>query len=144
MAAEHLVGGCLCGAVRYEIARVFDVIYCHCSRCRKATGAPILACAYVERDAFRLTRGRPLAYASSAEGDRCFCGECGSALYFEGRGGRYYSVHVGTLDDPEQVPPRIHQCIETRLGWLALEDDLPRVKGNTLPHPDTRRPRRRD
>jgi hypothetical protein len=127
MTTDHLAGGCLCGAVRYEIERVFDVMYCHCSRCRKTTGAPVVAC----------------AYASSAEGDRCFCGECGSALYFEGRGGRYYSVHVGTLDDPEQAPPRIHQCIETRLAWLELADDLPRVAGNRLPHPD-KRPRRRD
>jgi hypothetical protein len=43
MPAEQLTGGCLCGAIRYEIDRVFDVMYCHCSRCRKATGAAALA-----------------------------------------------------------------------------------------------------
>lgn len=133
-----LSGGCLCDAIRYEIDRVFDVVYCHCTRCRRTTGAPVLVCANVERDAFRLTRGAPRAFRSSDEGDRCFCATCGSALYFAARDGRYVSVHVGTLDDPEQAPPRIHQCIETQLGWLALADDLPRVSGNTLPHPDRR------
>jgi|SRR5581483_472167 len=133
-----LAGGCLCGAIRYEIARVFDVMYCHCSRCRKGTGGAVVACAYVEANDFQLIRGRPKIYVSSPEGNRCFCGECGSPLYFEGRGGRYYSVHVGTLDDPERVPPRIHQCVEATLSWLRLTDDLPRVVGNTLPHPDAR------
>ena len=133
-----LSGGCLCGAVRYEIDRVFDVVYCHCTLCRRSTGAPVLACANVERGAFRLTQGTPREFRSSDEGDRCFCGACGSALYFAARDRRYVSVHVGTLDDPEQAPPRIHQCIETRLSWLALADDLPRVSGNTLPHPDRR------
>src|SRR5262249_42616314 len=138
MAVDHLTGGCLCGAIRYEIDRVFDVMYCHCSRCRKGTGAALLVCAYVEGEAFRLTSGTPQAYISSAEGNRCFCDQCGSPLYFEGQGGCYYSVHVGTLDDPEQAPPRIHQCVETKLTWLALADDLPKVTGNKLPHPDSR------
>jgi hypothetical protein len=141
MAAEQLTGGCLCGAIRYEIDRVFDVMYCHCSRCRKATGAAALACAYVEGDAFHLAQGTPAVYVSSTEGNRCFCRHCGSPLYFEGQGGRYYSVHVGTLDDPERLPPQIHQCVETKLSWLALSDDLPRVTGNVLSHPDKRRRR---
>jgi hypothetical protein len=139
MTNHPLSGGCLCGAIRYQVDRVFDAGYCHCSRCRKGTGGAVLAWAYVEADAFRLTNGTPKAYPSSAEGTRCFCGQCGSPLYFEGEGGRYYSVHVGTLDDPERVPPQIHQCIETKLRWLSLIDDLPQVTGNTLPHPDKRR-----
>src|SRR5262245_12577241 len=138
MPTDLLTGGCLCGAIRYEIARVFDAGYCHCSRCRKATGGAVLAWAYVEADAFQLKTGQPRVYVSSAEGSRAFCGECGSPLWFTGAEGTYYSVHVGTLDDPERVPPQIHQCIETKLGWLALADDLPRVEGNTLPHPDAR------
>ena len=133
-----LGGGCLCGAVRYEVDRIFDVVYCHCSRCRKTSGAPVLACARVEPDAFRVTRGVPRVHRSSAEGDRCFCGDCGSALWFAGARGGYFSVHVGTLDDPEQAPPRAHICDETRLRWLALADDLPRFPGTVLPHPDRR------
>ena len=138
MASAPLGGGCLCGAVRYEITRVFDAVYCHCTRCRR-TGAALGVFAYVEPDALRVTRGTPRAYRSSPEGSRCFCPACGSNLWFEARDARYYSVAVGTLDHPDQVEPQIHQCIETKLPWLTLADDLPRVQGNTLPHPDRRR-----
>ena len=35
-----LKGSCLCGGVRYEIdAELQSVSYCHCSQCRKASGA---------------------------------------------------------------------------------------------------------
>lgn len=37
---QTLTGGCLCGAVRYSIsAPLKNVIACHCSHCRKISGA---------------------------------------------------------------------------------------------------------
>jgi hypothetical protein len=54
------------------------------------------------------------------------------------RNGRYFSVRVGTFDEPERVAPMIHQFIENKLSWFDTTDDLPRVEGNTLPHPDKR------
>ncbi len=47
-------GGCTCGAIRFEIDRIFDAIYCHCNRCRRSSGAPVLVWAQVASDAFRL------------------------------------------------------------------------------------------
>jgi hypothetical protein len=145
MVEETFTGGCRCGAIRYEIDRIFDVVYCHCNRCRKS-GATLTAVAAVAGDAFRLTRGAPTVYATSDKGRGHFCGTCGSSLYGEyhepghllARDGRYYSVQVGTLDDPERVRPQIHQFIESKLSWLELADDLPRIEGNRLPHPDKR------
>jgi hypothetical protein len=52
-------GGCLCGAIRYEIDWVFDVIYCHCNQCRRINGAPVLLSAQVPGNAFLLTEGSP-------------------------------------------------------------------------------------
>ena len=57
-------GGCLCGAIRYEVDRVFDVIYCHCNQCRRSSGAPVLLTAQVSGDAFRLTKGSPSEYSN--------------------------------------------------------------------------------
>lgn len=133
-----IVGGCLCGAIRYEIHAVFDAGYCHCSRCRKGTGGAVLAWAHINGGDFNLVKGKPGRYRSSDAGDRCFCPICGSPLYFEGRNAAYYSVNLGTLDDPDAIRPQIHMCIESKLPWLAISDDLPRVEGNTLPHPDKR------
>lgn len=148
MATEPLIGGCLCGAIRYEIDRVFDLIYCHCNNCRRSSGAPVLLTAQVAGDAFRLTSGTPNDYRTSATGRSYFCGKCGCGLYGEytapnhplAKDGRYFSVRVGTLDEPERVRPQIHQFIENKLSWFDTTDDLPRIKGNTLPHPGKRRP----
>ena len=141
------MGGCLCGAIRYEIDAVFDVIYCHCKHCRRSSGAPVLLTAQVSGDAFRLTKGSPSEYRTSDSGRSFFCGTCGAGLHGEYsppnhplvREGRYFSVRVGTFDDPERVRPQIHQFVESKLSWFDTTDNLPRVEGNTLPHPDKRR-----
>lgn len=143
---EPLTGGCLCGEIRYEVDRVSDVIYCHCNQCRRSSGAPVLLSAQVSGDAFRLTKGSPSVYPTSVSGRSFFCGTCGSGLYGEylapthllAKDGRYFSVRVGTLDEPERVRPKIHQFVERRLAWFDTTDDLPRIQGNTLPHPDKR------
>jgi len=54
------------------------------------------------------------------------------------RDGRYFSVRVGTFDDPVRVRPQIHQFVEHKLSWFDTIDDLPHVEGNQLPHPDRR------
>jgi hypothetical protein len=136
-----LAGGCRCGAIRYEIDRIFDVVYCHCTKCR-----PLAVYAAVAGDSFRITRGAPRAFATSITGSHHFCEICGSGLYGEyfasehplAREGRYFSVNVGSFDDPESVAPQIHQFVESKLSWLNLADDLPRIVGNKLPHPDQR------
>jgi hypothetical protein len=117
---QPLVGGCLCGAIRYEIDRVFDVIYCHCNQCRRSSGGPVLLSAAVAGNAFRVTSGTPAVYPTSAAGRNHFCANCGTSLFGEyrdeghllARDGRYYSVRVGTLDDAERVRPQIHQFVE--------------------------------
>jgi catechol 2,3-dioxygenase-like lactoylglutathione lyase family enzyme len=141
-------GGCLCGAIRYEVDRIFDVIYCHCNQCRRSSGAPVMLTAQVSGDAFRLTKGTPSEYRTSDSGRSLFCGTCGSGQYGEYappnhplvRDGRYFSVRVGTFDDPQQVRPQIHQFVEDKLPWFDTIDRLPRLHGNVLPHPDKRGP----
>jgi hypothetical protein len=140
-------GGCLCRSVRYEVDEVFDVIYCHCNQCRRSSGAPVLVTAAVAGDAFRVTEGNPSVFPTSETGRSYFCGKCGAGLYGEflapthplARNGRYFSIRVGTFDEPERLRPLIHQWIESKLSWFDTMDDLPRVEGNTLPHPDKRK-----
>jgi hypothetical protein len=145
-------GGCLCGVIRYEVDRIFDVIYCHCQQCRRSSGAPVLLNAGVSDDSFRLTKGAPSEYRTSDSGRSFFCGTCGAGLYgeyiassasshaFAKDGRRYFSVRVGSFDDPEKIRPQIHQFMEHKLSWFDTTDNLPRVEGNTLPHPAKRAP----
>lgn len=94
-------GGCLCGAVRFEVEGTLrDVVLCHCSMCRKSHGH-VGAYSAAPKTALRLTESRGLKwYASSGFARRGFCGECGASLFWE-RGDRdTMSIAAGTLDAP--------------------------------------------
>ena len=60
-----LTGGCLCGHVRYEAdGAPFHETICHCSMCRRAAGAPMVAWFSVPRAGFRVVAGTPARFAS--------------------------------------------------------------------------------
>ena len=119
-------GGCLCGAVRYEVtAEPHDAGYCHCGMCRRATGAPVAAFIMVPSNALRFTRGQPAIYQSSHLAERSFCPACGSALTYRRLSTDDIAVTAGSLDDPDAFPPRAHYEIGSAVGWLTIADDLP-------------------
>ena len=136
MIAQPLTGGCYCGAIRYHVVEIFDAGYCHCSVCRRISGAPAIAWANVRSDCFRLIRGSPRQFASSEQYVRCFCPECGTHCYSLGRDDpQIVSINTGTLDQPERVPPRVHIWTQSRLGWFDTRDDLPRFAEGSVAHP---------
>ena len=56
--SRTLAGKCLCGAVEYAVADEFlYAANCHCSQCRRATGAAFKPFAGIERAKLRLTNG---------------------------------------------------------------------------------------
>src|SRR4029077_19549434 len=86
MADKPATGGCLCGAVRYEVkGPLRQVIACHCTMCRRTTGSYVHATAAMLAD-FRLTAEEGLAwYRSSPKAQRGFCKICGAHLFWQGR-----------------------------------------------------------
>lgn len=124
-----LRGGCQCGAVRYEAAgRPYNRTLCHCTICRRTSGAPVVAWFSVETGRFRITQGQPRQFRSSARAVRAFCGDCGTPLTFKRDDLDEIDIATCSLDDPEAVPPEDHTYLRSRLGWLALCDDLPRFE----------------
>jgi hypothetical protein len=124
-----LQGGCCCGSIRYETqALPFDKANCHCSLCRKTTGGTYVTWFTVPKNELRVVAGDPTRFASSAKGVRSFCPRCGTQLLFE-HADRPDEIDVTTvsLDDPERVPPRAHIHVDTKLGWVSLNDDLPQL-----------------
>ena len=120
-------GGCHCGAVRYEMtAEVAHHALCHCTDCRKASGAPATAWAMAAADQVTIT-GEPVTYASSEHGRRLFCGACGTSLFytndvvFPGM----IDVQSATLDDPDSIPLQAQIQTAERIGWMRHLDDLP-------------------
>ncbi len=122
-----LRGGCFCGGVRYEAdGAPFNETNCHCSICRRTTGAPFVAWFSVRRSEFRFVSGRPVRFNSTDKGARSFCPRCGTQLTFEhGDFPDEIDVTTGSLDDPEAVPPRDHTRASSKLSWVRLSDGLP-------------------
>ena len=79
--AASLDGGCFCGAVRYRISGApLDVGHCHCTICRRTTGAPFVTWATVPQAVFAFTAGTPAELRSTPAARRTFCAACGTAL----------------------------------------------------------------
>jgi hypothetical protein len=128
-----LQGGCFCGRIRYEVAGTpFHETNCHCSICRRTTGAPFVAWFSVRPSEFRLVSGEPVRFRSSTKGSRSFCGHCGTQLTFQGDDWPdEVDVTTCSLDHPEQVPPHDHTRTSSKLRWIQLSDGLPQ-------HPEAR------
>lgn len=122
-----ITGGCLCGAVRYEVLQqVFHKTICHCPSCRRAAGAPCVAWFSVARDAFRLTAAAPASYRSSAQVLRTFCPSCGTPLtYWRDDFPADIDITTCSLDAPADVAPDDHTFTQYQLPWLAIDDGLP-------------------
>jgi len=105
-------GGCLCGAVRYEVSGPLrDVVVCHCSRCLRTHGhaAAYSACA---RSDLVLVRDAGLRWYEADERARGFCGVCGASLFWTAAGPGTISIAAGTLDQPTGLRTVAH--IHTR------------------------------
>jgi hypothetical protein len=97
---ERHRGGCLCGAVSYEVTGPLrDVVVCHCSRCRRTHGhvAAYAACAASD---LGLLQERTLRWYEADGGSRGFCAECGASIFWRAPGRETISIAAGTLREP--------------------------------------------
>jgi hypothetical protein len=122
-----LTGGCFCGYVRYEAhGSPAKQTNCHCSICRRTSGAPFVAWFTVSLSEYRIVSGQPVRFASSSDGERSFCPRCGTPLTFQSRQhADEIDVTTCSLDEPEKVPPQDHTYAGSRLSWVRLADGLP-------------------
>jgi hypothetical protein len=125
-------GSCLCGGVEFEVTLPFtDANYCHCSRCRKHSGAEAGVQARVPREQFRLLSGEELIRVYDPEDGgavKAFCSVCGSSLF--GRRwpeGDEIAIRMGTIDGDPEIRPELHSFVASKPPWSEIPDDgLPR------------------
>jgi hypothetical protein len=120
-------GGCFCRFVRYQVGgEISDETLCHCTICRRTSGAPLVAWMTVPLQQFRFTEGQASPFASSDHGTRTFCPRCGTPLTFQSRrSADEIDVTIASLDQPAQVPPRDQTYTAARLPWMETIGDLP-------------------
>ena len=123
-------GGCLCGAVRYELTAepVFQVA-CHCRDCQYTSGgAPTLAM-IVPRPALSVTKGQARTHWVEGENGgkvgRSFCETCGSPLFSEPSGG-IAVIKVGSLDDPSGFSPQAYIWTKSAQPYHHMVEGVPR------------------
>jgi hypothetical protein len=124
-------GGCLCGAVRYEVhGPLRDVIVCHCRECRRWHGH-VCATTAARRGDLVVHDGGQLRWFDSPAGDagarRGFCGRCGSSLFWDAPERPTVSIAAGTLDGPTGLRTIAHCYTDSAGDYYDLpEDGLPR------------------
>lgn len=120
-------GGCLCGAVRYQVAGPLrEVLYCHCGQCRKTSGHYVAATAAANAE-LTFTEARGLRwYASSNEASRGFCEQCGSSLFWRRNDGSETSIMAGSVDTPTGLTPERHIFLADKGDYYTVDDELPK------------------
>jgi hypothetical protein len=119
-------GGCNCGKVRFETTGPLrEVIFCHCSQCRKQSGL-YFAATSVPGAALAITGADNLTWFGASDfAKRGFCSTCGSALFWKPNAEDRYAIMAGAFDDPSCLTPGYHICTEGRAGFYAISDGLP-------------------
>lgn len=122
-------GGCLCGAARYTLnARPMAVNACHCTDCKKLTGATNLLMILAARDGFVHEKGAVERYRKRADSgneiDIVRCGVCGVRLWHEPLSApQLVIIAVGTLDDPSWAVPTSHIFARSVSPGVVFQDD---------------------
>lgn len=130
-----LEGGCTCRAVRYRmLTRPLFVHCCHCTWCRRETGTAFALNALIEADRVLLLEGEvEIVHTPSLSGRGqkiSRCPQCRIAVWsnYAGAGDLVHFVRVGTLDQPDQLPPDIHIYTSTKQPWVVLPGDTMAVE----------------
>lgn len=130
-------GSCLCGGIRYEIdGQLGRVVNCHCSMCRKATGAAFRTRARVSAAEFHWVSGEELLsrYESSPGETRTFCRVCGATLptFFRDHPDEI-GLPLGTIDGDPGARPSAHVWVDSKAHWWDITDALPQHGEGLVP-----------
>jgi hypothetical protein len=115
------------------MSRPLFVHCCHCRWCQRETGSAFALNAMIEADRVVLLSGAPevvVTPSNSGKGQKITrCPTCRIALWsnYAGAGDAAHFVRVGTLDDPDRLPPDIHIFTASKQPWVILPTDKPAV-----------------
>ncbi len=127
---NQLLGGCLCGAIRYQITPpLLFISQCCCKDCQKATGTGHTTIIGIHKDQLALT-GTPKIFTNKGDTggsvSRHFCGTCGGRIFTSGDApGDHIMIQAGSLDDPNQITPSSVIYVKDKPLWDKTDSSLP-------------------
>jgi len=137
MSDKPIKASCLCGAVKFEVTlpNIFFQ-YCHCSRCRKATGSAHGAGMFVKKAQLVYTEGEDNVRRFELPDAKFFCtswcDKCGSSLPWLSRNGKYYLVPAGAFDEDPGVKPTRNIHWASKAPWYDGIEGIEKFDGE--PH----------
>jgi|TARA_B100000242_G_scaffold66313_1_gene41087 hypothetical protein len=122
-------GSCECQGVMFELTgELRDVVFCHCSQCRKTSGH-YWAATQVSKGNLNLIKATSLSwYDSSDKARRGFCSVCGSSMFYERKGIDKISVSAGSLEIPTSLDRMRHIYVASKGDYYDISDDLPQFE----------------
>ncbi|KAM5444171.1 hypothetical protein MferCBS31731_000688 [Microsporum ferrugineum] len=127
-----LEGGCACKAVRYQVKTAPLIVHCcHCTWCQRETGSAFVINAVIESDRCVLLEGKTETVKTPSASGRgqgiVRCSSCRVALWSHYPDTEKLTsfVRVGTLDEPNALPPNIHIFTSTKQKWVVIPADVP-------------------
>jgi hypothetical protein len=122
-----LTGGCLCGAVRFEVTEpLVSSGYCHCTRCQRRTGTAASPGARIAPGSLRVLSGEEhiRAYEPEEGFAKVFCTACGSSLWSRSQEDPdVISIRLGAFDDDPGIRPTYRQFVAYAAPWEPIPDD---------------------
>jgi hypothetical protein len=125
-------GGCTCRYIRYRMmSSPLFVHCCHCRWCQRETGTAFALNAMIEADRVQLLEGEVQVIdtpSHSGKGQRISrCPKCWVTLWsnYAGAGDVVRFVRVGTLDEPDRLPPDVHIFTASKQPWVELPAGTP-------------------
>jgi hypothetical protein len=131
-----LTGGCTCRAVRYRMISAPMIVHCcHCRWCQRETGTAFALNAVIESARVERLAGEPeivLTPSESGKGQKIVrCPACRIAVYshYPQAGDAVSFIRVGTLDQPDRLPPDVHIYTASKQPWVVLPPGARAVEG---------------
>ena len=124
----NLVGGCVCGAVRYHLtSKPLFTHCCHCTHCQAMSGSAFAVNATIEKHHVVINSGSAISTTADVNGGSRHsifrCKECLSPLWSQPEGRSLVSLRLGSLDKSDQIKPDAHIYLRSKLDWVRPPEE---------------------
>jgi hypothetical protein len=126
---------CYCGAVRASLdLSEAGALHCHCSQCRRLSGAAFSTWLNLPRAGLRVDTGNDdlTAFAVTANTTRYFCRHCGTHVYStDSREAEIVGVPFGIVTGENLPQPDTHYYFDSGVPWCDVAVTANKAGGAT-------------
>ncbi|XOV77602.1 MAG: GFA family protein [Aestuariibacter sp.] len=126
-------GGCLCGAITFELYEDFKTFYhCHCKQCQTLTGSAFASNLLTRPENITWLKGQDSISEYehlTREFSKSFCKSCGSAVPFINKSETSLIVPAGSLDSDTTIPLEANIFVSEKVCRLSADSEVKNFNG---------------